>query len=101
MSGSGAHRFNCFGDRARGSARERRVARMKAQFEMLAAYNAWVNERLYAAAAKIGDADYRADRGAFFGRSAQRAPARLSRRAPPPFWPRAGAAAGAPAASPP
>jgi len=52
---------------------------MKAQFEMLAAYNAWVNERLYAAAAKIGDADYRADRGAFFGRSAQRAPARLSR----------------------
>src|SRR6185312_5198112 len=50
MSGSGAHRFNCFGDRARGSARERRVARMKAQFEMLAAYNAWVNERLYAAA---------------------------------------------------
>ena len=39
---------------------------MKAQFEMLAAYNAWANERLYAAAAKIGDADYRADRGAFF-----------------------------------
>jgi len=41
--------------------------RMKAQFEMLAAYNAWVNERLYGAAAKIADADYRADRGAFFG----------------------------------
>ena len=40
---------------------------MKAQFEMLAKYNAWVNERLYEAAAKIGDADYRADRGAFFG----------------------------------
>jgi len=40
---------------------------MKAQFEMLAAYNAWVNARLYEAAAKIGDADYRADRGAFFG----------------------------------
>lgn len=40
---------------------------MKAQFEMLAAYNGWVNERLYDAAAKIGDADYRADRGAFFG----------------------------------
>ncbi len=40
---------------------------MKAQFEMLAAYNAWVNERLYEAAAKIADADYRADRGAFFG----------------------------------
>jgi uncharacterized damage-inducible protein DinB len=40
---------------------------MKTQFEMLAAYNAWVNERLYDAAAKVGDADYRADRGAFFG----------------------------------
>ena len=40
---------------------------MKAQFEMLAAYNAWVNERLYEAAARLGDADYRADRGAFFG----------------------------------
>jgi uncharacterized damage-inducible protein DinB len=40
---------------------------MKAQFEMLAAYNAWVNERLYDAAAKVGDAEYRADRGAFFG----------------------------------
>jgi uncharacterized damage-inducible protein DinB len=41
--------------------------RMKAQFEMLAAYNAWVNERLYGGATKIADADYRADRGAFFG----------------------------------
>jgi uncharacterized damage-inducible protein DinB len=40
---------------------------MKAQFEMLAAYNAWVNERLYDAATEIADADYRADRGAFFG----------------------------------
>jgi len=40
---------------------------MKAQFEMLAAYNAWANERLYEAAATITDADYRADRGAFFG----------------------------------
>ena len=40
---------------------------MKPHFEMLAAYNAWVNERLYDAAAKVGDAEYRADRGAFFG----------------------------------
>ena len=40
---------------------------MKAQFEMLAAYNSWVNERLYEAAAKLADADYRADRGAFCG----------------------------------
>jgi uncharacterized damage-inducible protein DinB len=67
MSGGGADRFNCFGDRAKESARDWRVTRMKAQFEMLAAYNAWVNERLYDVAAKIGDADYRADRGAFFG----------------------------------
>jgi uncharacterized damage-inducible protein DinB len=33
---------------------------------MFAAYNAWCNERLYAAAATLSDADYRADRGAFF-----------------------------------
>ena len=40
---------------------------MKSLFEMLAAYNAWVNERLYDAAARIPDAEYRQDRGAFFG----------------------------------
>ena len=40
---------------------------VKALFEMLAAYNAWANERLYDAAALIADDDYRADRGAFFG----------------------------------
>jgi uncharacterized damage-inducible protein DinB len=67
MSGGGADRFNCFRGRAKGSARDREMARMKAQFEMLAAYNAWVNERLYEATAALGDADYRADRGAFFG----------------------------------
>jgi uncharacterized damage-inducible protein DinB len=39
---------------------------VKAQFQMLAAYNAWVNRRLYEAAARLPDADYRADRGAFF-----------------------------------
>jgi uncharacterized damage-inducible protein DinB len=33
---------------------------------MFAGYNAWCNELLYAAAAKLTDADYRADRGAFF-----------------------------------
>ena len=33
---------------------------------MFAGYNAWCNERLYAAAAAVRDADYRADRGAFF-----------------------------------
>ena len=40
---------------------------MKSLFEMYAAYNAWVNERLYDAAARIPDAEYRRDRGAFFG----------------------------------
>ena len=40
---------------------------MKKQFEMLADYNAWVNRRLYDAAAKLSDTDYRTDHGAFFG----------------------------------
>src|SRR5271169_3638613 len=40
---------------------------MKPLFEIYAAYNAWVNERLYDAAARIPDAEYRRDRGAFFG----------------------------------
>jgi uncharacterized damage-inducible protein DinB len=40
---------------------------VKAHFAMLAAYNAWANERLYDAVEEIPDADYRADRGAFFG----------------------------------
>ena len=39
---------------------------MKSRYQMFASYNAWCNERLYAAAAKLTDADYRADRGAFF-----------------------------------
>ncbi|HZH52035.1 MAG TPA: DinB family protein [Microvirga sp.] len=39
---------------------------MKPHFAMLAAYNAWCNRRLYDAAALLPDADYRADRGAFF-----------------------------------
>jgi uncharacterized damage-inducible protein DinB len=34
---------------------------------MLASYNSWVNRRLYEAAARLPDADYRADLGAFFG----------------------------------
>ena len=36
------------------------------QLAMLAGYNAWANERLYDAAALLPDAEYRADRGAFF-----------------------------------
>lgn len=34
---------------------------------MFGRYNAWANRRIYDAAAKLSDADYRAERGAFFG----------------------------------
>ena len=40
---------------------------MKPHFQMMAGYNRWANERIYAAARQLSDADYRADRGAFFG----------------------------------
>jgi uncharacterized damage-inducible protein DinB len=40
---------------------------LKPLITMMAAYNQWANRRLYAAAARISDRDYRADRGAFFG----------------------------------
>ena len=39
---------------------------MLARYRMFAGYNAWCNARLYDAAATVSDADYRADRGAFF-----------------------------------
>jgi uncharacterized damage-inducible protein DinB len=39
---------------------------MKAHYSAFARYNAWANRRLYEAAAELSDADYRADRGAFF-----------------------------------
>ena len=39
---------------------------MLARYHMFAGYNAWCNERLYDATARITDADYRTDRGAFF-----------------------------------
>jgi uncharacterized damage-inducible protein DinB len=39
---------------------------MLARYRMFAGYNAWCNERLYDTAALVSDADYRADRGAFF-----------------------------------
>lgn len=38
-----------------------------ARYRNLAAYNAWANTRLYAAAARLDTAQYIADRGAFFG----------------------------------
>jgi uncharacterized damage-inducible protein DinB len=42
------------------------TAIMKARYRMFADYNAWCNERLYDAAAQVAEADYRADRGAYF-----------------------------------
>lgn len=39
---------------------------MKSRYQMFAGYNAWCNERLYDAAAGVPDAEYCADRGAFF-----------------------------------
>lgn len=35
-------------------------------YRMFAGYNAWANERIYAAAGALADTDYRADCGAFF-----------------------------------
>lgn len=40
---------------------------MKEHFQALAGYNQWANGRLYDAAARLSDDEYRADRGAFFG----------------------------------
>lgn len=39
---------------------------MISRYRMLAGYNAWCNTRLYEAAARVRDEDYRRDRGAFF-----------------------------------
>ena len=39
---------------------------MTEHYLMFAGYNAWANERLYAAAEKLTDAEYNTDRGAFF-----------------------------------
>jgi uncharacterized damage-inducible protein DinB len=39
---------------------------MKSHWQMFAHYNAWANERLFEAASQLSDADYRADKGAFF-----------------------------------
>ena len=39
---------------------------MREHFDMMAAYNAWANARLYDAAASLSDDAYRQDTGAFF-----------------------------------
>lgn len=36
-------------------------------FQMFVGYNAWANERLYAAASSLSPEDFNADRGLFFG----------------------------------
>lgn len=40
---------------------------MLERYRMFAGYNAWANDRVYEAAATLSDADFAADRGAFFG----------------------------------
>ncbi|MEM7423703.1 MAG: DinB family protein [Pseudomonadota bacterium] len=40
---------------------------MKEHFAMMAAYNGWANTRIYAAAGRLPDGDYRADLKSFFG----------------------------------
>ena len=39
---------------------------MKKHYHTFAGYNAWANRRVYDSAAELSDAEYRADRGAFF-----------------------------------
>lgn len=40
---------------------------MLEHYRMFADYNRWANRRLYAAVAELSDAEYREDKGAFFG----------------------------------
>ncbi|ANM09953.1 MULTISPECIES: DinB family protein [unclassified Rhizobium] len=40
---------------------------MLRHYRMFAAYNRWANAQIYAAAAELSDAEFRSDRGAFFG----------------------------------
>ncbi|MBY5459321.1 damage-inducible protein DinB [Rhizobium leguminosarum] len=40
---------------------------MLRHYRMFAAYNRWANTQVYAAAAELSDAEFRNDRGAFFG----------------------------------
>ncbi|EJT07269.1 DinB family protein [Rhizobium sp. CCGE 510] len=40
---------------------------MLRHFRMFAAYNRWANAQVYKAAAELSDAEFRSDRGAFFG----------------------------------
>jgi uncharacterized damage-inducible protein DinB len=48
------------------------VSGLVAHYRMLGRYNAWANGRLYDAAARLGEAQYKADRGAFSNPSTAR-----------------------------
>src|SRR3546814_18825510 len=50
----------------RGEQPPRRLS-LQSHFALLASYNRWMNERLYAAAATLPAAELARDRGAFFG----------------------------------
>lgn len=39
---------------------------MTARYDLYAGYNSWANERLYGGAARLSDAEYLPDQGAFF-----------------------------------
>src|SRR5690606_11137584 len=46
--------------------RSREVAMRAEQVRLLAAYNKWMNDKLYAVCAELSDEERKADRGAFF-----------------------------------
>lgn len=46
---------------------ETRMTPRIAHLQLLATYNRWMNERIYAAASRLGDEELARDRGAFFG----------------------------------
>ena len=54
------------GGLAQRAGRVRSAMTLLAHYRMFGHYNAWANARLYDAAARLGDEQYRADRGAFF-----------------------------------
>src|SRR4029078_6898185 len=66
--GRAAYTGGCFGRQGRPPRTFAHIQEgsMLTRYTMFAGYNAWCNERLYEANAKIDDDDYRADRGVFF-----------------------------------
>lgn len=64
--GGGRPGFCCI-DGARGGLDHPHMATLKTHFEAMARYNAWANQRLYAAVEALPEEDYRRPCGAFFG----------------------------------